>query len=54
MADEQAKPPFNKKSSVAIVNEAEESSKESLTINRDDFWATTRKHSRTNYRAQFV
>ena len=36
-----ANPPFGKKSSVTIVNEAGESSRESLTINRDDFWATT-------------
>lgn len=36
-----ANPPFGKKSSVTIVNEAGETSKESLTINRDDFWATT-------------
>ena len=36
-----ANPPFGKKSSVTIVNEAGESSKESLTINRDDFWAST-------------
>jgi type I restriction enzyme M protein len=36
-----ANPPFGKKSSVTIVNEAGEQSKESLTINRDDFWATT-------------
>ncbi len=36
-----ANPPFGKKSSVTIVNEAGESSKESLVINRDDFWATT-------------
>ena len=34
-------PPFGKKSSVTIVNEAGESSKESLIINRDDFWAST-------------
>jgi type I restriction enzyme M protein len=34
-------PPFGKKSSVTIVNQAGESSKESLTINRDDFWAST-------------
>jgi type I restriction enzyme M protein len=34
-------PPFGKKSSVTIVNEAGETSKESLIINRDDFWATT-------------
>ena len=34
-------PPFGKKSSVTIVNEAGEQQKESLIINRDDFWATT-------------
>ena len=32
---------FGKKSSVTIVNGAGESSKESLVINRDDFWAGT-------------
>jgi hypothetical protein len=31
-----ANPPFGKKSSVTIVNEAGEQSKESLIINRDD------------------
>ena len=36
-----ANPPFGKKSSVTIVNAAGESSKESLIINRDDFWAST-------------
>ena len=36
-----ANPPFGKKSSVTIVNEAWEASKESLIINRADFWATT-------------
>ncbi len=36
-----ANPPFGKKSSVTIVNEAGESSRESLVINRDDFWAST-------------
>ncbi len=36
-----ANPPFGKKSSVTITNEEGEVSKESLTINRDDFWATT-------------
>jgi type I restriction enzyme M protein len=36
-----ANPPFGKKSSVTIVNEAGEQQKESLIINRDDFWATT-------------
>lgn len=34
-------PPFGKKSSVTIVNDAGETSKESLVINRDDFWAST-------------
>jgi type I restriction enzyme M protein len=32
-----ANPPFGKKSSVTIVNEVGETSKESLIINRDDF-----------------
>jgi type I restriction enzyme M protein len=36
-----ANPPFGKKSSVTIVNDAGEQSKESLVINRDDFWAST-------------
>jgi type I restriction enzyme M protein len=36
-----ANPPFGKKSSVTIINEAGEQSKESLVINRDDFWAST-------------
>ncbi len=36
-----ANPPFGKKSSVTIVNEAGEQSKETLIINRDDFWAST-------------
>jgi type I restriction enzyme M protein len=36
-----ANPPFGKKSSVTITNEEGEISKESLTINRDDFWAGT-------------
>ena len=36
-----ANPPFGKKSSVTITNEEGESSKESLVINRDDFWAST-------------
>ena len=34
-------PPFGKKSSVTIVNDAGDTSKESLVINRDDFWAST-------------
>jgi len=36
-----ANPPFGKKSSVTIVNEAGDQTKETLIINRDDFWATT-------------
>jgi type I restriction enzyme M protein len=36
-----ANPPFGKKSSVTIVNEAGDTSKESLVINRDEFWAST-------------
>ena len=36
-----ANPPFGKKSSVTIVNAAGEQERESLVINRDDFWATT-------------
>jgi type I restriction enzyme M protein len=33
-------PPFGKKSSVTVVKEAGETSKKSLIINRDDFWAS--------------
>lgn len=36
-----ANPPFGKKSSVTFVNEEGEQEKESLTIHRDDFWAST-------------
>lgn len=36
-----ANPPFGKKSSVTIVNDAGDQAKESLVINRDDFWAST-------------
>ena len=36
-----ANPPFGKKSSVTIVNADGDTSKESLVINRDDFWAST-------------
>jgi type I restriction enzyme M protein len=36
-----ANPPFGKKSSVTIVNGAGEQQRESLIINRDDFWAST-------------
>jgi type I restriction enzyme M protein len=34
-------PPFGKKSSITIVNEEGEQSRETLTYYRDDFWATT-------------
>jgi type I restriction enzyme M protein len=34
-------PPFGKRSSVTIVNAAGETEKESLTVVRDDFWAST-------------
>ncbi len=34
-------PPFGKKSSVTIVNEEGKAEKESLTVHRDDFWAST-------------
>jgi type I restriction enzyme M protein len=34
-------PPFGKKSSVTIVNEAGGEEKQSLVVHRDDFWATT-------------
>jgi len=34
-------PPFGKKSSVTVIGEDGETSKESLTIERPDFWATT-------------
>jgi type I restriction enzyme M protein len=34
-------PPFGKKSSVTVVNDAGETEKESLTVVRDDFWAST-------------
>ncbi|OHD67318.1 MAG: hypothetical protein A2W19_02625 [Spirochaetes bacterium RBG_16_49_21] len=36
-----ANPPFGKKSSVTIVNGNGQTQKESLTIHREDFWATT-------------
>ncbi|MDQ6860597.1 MAG: hypothetical protein M3032_05510 [Verrucomicrobiota bacterium] len=38
-----ADPPFRKNSNVTTLNEAGETSKESLIINRDDFWASTSK-----------
>lgn len=44
-----ANPPFGKKSSVTIVNDAGEQAKESLVINRDDFWA-----SRSNKQLNFL
>ncbi len=34
-------PPFGKKSSVTVVNEAGEQERESLIVVRDDFWAST-------------
>src|SRR5207245_2578557 len=34
-------PPFGKKSSVTIVNEAGDEEKQSLFVHRDDFWAST-------------
>ncbi len=34
-------PPFGKKSSVTVINEEGEKTKESLVIRRDDFWAST-------------
>jgi type I restriction enzyme M protein len=34
-------PPFGRKSSVTIINEAGEQEKESLIIHRDDFWVST-------------
>ena len=36
-------PPFGKKSSVMVVNAEGESERETLTVVRDDFWASTRK-----------
>ncbi len=34
-------PPFGKKSSITIVNDSGKASKDSITYERDDFWATT-------------
>jgi type I restriction enzyme M protein len=34
-------PPFGKKSSVQVINEEGETSREALTVVRDDFWAST-------------
>jgi type I restriction enzyme M protein len=34
-------PPFGKKSSITVINEEGDETKESLTYVRDDFWATT-------------
>ncbi len=34
-------PPFGKKSSITVINEEGEESKESTGLVRDDFWATT-------------
>jgi len=42
-------PPFGKKSSVLVVNEAGEEERQALTVVRDDFWAST-----TNKQLNFV
>jgi len=42
-------PPFGKKSSITVVNEAGETSTRSVTYNRPDFWTTT-----TNKQLNFV
>ena len=34
-------PPFGKKSSITVINEEGEESKEAISYVRDDFWATT-------------
>jgi type I restriction enzyme M protein len=34
-------PPFGKKSSIRVINEAGEEEREALTVVRDDFWAST-------------
>ncbi len=34
-------PPFGKKSSITVISEEGEESREALTVYRDDFWATT-------------
>ncbi|MCA1597181.1 MAG: N-6 DNA methylase, partial [Chloroflexi bacterium] len=34
-------PPFGKKSSITVLNDADEAKSEALTYVRDDFWATT-------------
>jgi type I restriction enzyme M protein len=36
-------PPFGKKSSFTIVNEAGDEERQSLVVHRDDFWASTSK-----------
>jgi type I restriction-modification system DNA methylase subunit len=36
-------PPFGKKSSVTIVNEAGDEEKQSLVVHRDDFWASNKQ-----------
>ncbi len=42
-------PPFGKKSSITVVNEAGETDKKTVTYNRPDFWTTT-----TNKQLNFV
>src|SRR5204863_3038615 len=34
-------PPFGKRSSITVINDAGETDKESITYNRPDFWTTT-------------
>jgi len=52
-----ANPPFGKKSSITVINEKTgKKEQEKLTIEREDFWATTSikrfsKSSRTNLTA---
>jgi type I restriction enzyme M protein len=36
-----ANPPFGRKSSMTMVNEAREAEREDLVVVRDDFWAST-------------
>jgi hypothetical protein len=47
-------PPFGKKSSVTIANEAGETLKESLIINRDDSGRARASASRTGITAHFL
>src|SRR3712207_7290394 len=38
-------PPFGRKSSVLVVNEAGEEERQALTVVRDDFWARSEEHT---------